>query len=281
MTNIQATGSLYIVATPIGNREDITLRALNTLKSVDAILVEDTRHSLPLLNAIGIKKPLIALHAFNENNISEHIINKLLAGQSLALISDAGTPLISDPGYPLVKTAREKNISVVPIPGPCALITAISAAGVCCDTFTFGGFLPAKKAARTAKLKSFNEENHTLIFYESTHRIVDCLDDIEEVFGSNFELVVAKELTKTFERFISGTVASLKIWLLAESSHSKGEFVVIIPPRPVEPVENQVGNTLAILLKELPLKQAVKITALMTGVNKNLIYKMALKEDEH
>jgi 16S rRNA (cytidine1402-2'-O)-methyltransferase len=277
MTNRQATGTLFIVATPIGNREDITLRALSTLKSVDAILAEDTRHSLPLLNALGIKKPLIALHAYNENIKTDTIITKLLDGKSLALISDAGTPLISDPGYPLVKAAREAGIDVVPIPGPCALITAISAAGISCDTFTFGGFLPAKKAARCAKLKALNTEANTLVFYESTHRILDCLDDIAEVFGISTEIVLAKELTKTYERFISGTTEIVKTWLLSEPAHTKGEFVLLIPPRPIEPTDNQVHATLSLLLKELPLAQAVKITALLTGVSKNVVYKMALQ----
>lgn len=278
MTNLQATGTLYIVATPIGNRDDITLRALSILKSVDAILVEDTRHSLPLMNVLGIKKPLIALHAFNENNKTDSIISKLQAGQSLALISDAGTPLICDPGYPLVKAAREKDILVVPIPGPCALIAAISAAGISSDIFTFGGFLPAKHAARTAKLQDLATENHTLIFYESTHRIGECINDIAAVFGAEIEIILAKELTKTFERFLSGTPETIKTWLLAEAGHCKGEFVILIPPRAQRSENTKVSDTLNILLKELPLKQAVKITALLTGENKNRVYKMALGE---
>ncbi|HRD71312.1 MAG TPA: 16S rRNA (cytidine(1402)-2'-O)-methyltransferase [Legionella sp.] len=278
MTNTLATGtgSLYIVATPIGNREDITLRALNLLKTVDLILAEDTRHSLQLLTALGIKNNISSLHAHNEGDKSKHILEQLLQGKSIALISDAGTPLISDPGYPLVKLAREHHIPVIPIPGCCALIAALSAAGVPCDSFLFLGFLPAKHAARQAKLVSLNSEPHTLIFYESTHRIIECLDDIEQTFGAECELVLAKELTKTFERFVSGTVTEVKAWLLSEAAHTKGEFVLIIPPRPVTVDKHEHESLLKILLKELPLKQAVSLSCKITGAPKNELYETAL-----
>jgi len=279
MTNSLATGigSLYIVATPIGNREDITLRALNILKSVDLVLAEDTRHSIPLLTSLGIKNNLVSLHAHNESDKSKQIIDQLLAGKSIALISDAGTPLISDPGYLLVKLAREHDIPVIPIPGPCALIAALSAAGVPCDSFIFSGFLPAKENARKIKLESLRAEPHTLVFYESTHRILDCLDCLAETYGQNCEIVLAKELTKTFERFISGTLLEVKNWLLAESAHSKGEFVLIIPPRPELPKKHSHDELLRILLKELPLKQAVAIACKVTKANKNELYESALK----
>lgn len=271
-------GILYVVATPIGNMDDISLRALNTLKSVDKILAEDTRHSSPLLHKLGIHKPLISLHAHNESNKSELIINDLLQGQSIALISDAGTPLISDPGFHLVRLAREQQLSVVPIPGACALITALSAAGVACDSFTFVGFLPAKKTARLSKLETLSESEHTLVFYESTHRIVECLDDLIAIFGQNYEFVLAKELTKAFERFVRGTGQVIKDWLLAEKAHCKGEFVVILPARPkVEGIDLQEEKTLNLLLSELPLKQAVKITSLLTNRNKNELYQLALQ----
>jgi 16S rRNA (cytidine1402-2'-O)-methyltransferase len=278
MTNSLATGfgTLYIVATPIGNRDDITLRALNILKSVDLILAEDTRHSIQLLTSLGIKNTLSSLHAHNESDKSKHIIELLLAGKSIALISDAGTPLISDPGFPLVKLAREHEIPVVPIPGPCALITALSAAGVPCDSFLFLGFLPAKQNARKNKLESLQAEPHTLIFYESTHRIIECLDDIGDTYGLDCELVLAKELTKTFERFISGTLTEVKNWLLAEQGHTKGEFVLIIPPRPVLPEKHSNEKLLTVLLKELPLKQAVSLACKLTKANKNELYEMAL-----
>ncbi|MCL9683113.1 16S rRNA (cytidine(1402)-2'-O)-methyltransferase [Legionella maioricensis] len=279
MTNSLATGigTLYIVATPIGNRDDITLRALNILKSVDLILAEDTRHSIQLLTSLGIKNNLSAFHAHNEGDKSKNFIEQLLAGKSIALISDAGTPLISDPGFPLVKLAREHEIPVVPVPGPCALITALSAAGVPCDSFLFLGFLPAKQNARKNKLETLRSEPHTLIFYESTHRIIECLNDLEETYGPGCELVLAKELTKTFERFISGTVPEVKNWLLAESGHTKGEFVLIIPPRPDAEEKHSNEELLTVLLKELPLKQAVSIACKLTKTNKNELYETALK----
>lgn len=277
--DISATsaGILYIVATPIGNRDDISIRALNTLQSVDTIVAEDTRHSMQLLTLLGIKKPLISLHAHNEANKSEQIIALLLQGRSLALISDAGTPLISDPGFPLVKLAQSQGITVCPIPGACALIAGLSAAGIPCDTFVFSGFLPAKQAARRAKLASFTNIEQTLVFYESTHRILDCIDDIHAVFGDACEWVLAKELTKTFERFISGNSAEIKAWLLADPNHCKGEFVVMIPPRAaIDEQSSKTRELLSILLAELPLKQAVKLACQLTQGHKNDLYEMAL-----
>lgn len=277
MTESGATGTLYIVATPIGNREDITLRALKVLESVDLILAEDTRHSLPLLTALGIKNSLSSLHAHNESDKSEQIIERLLAGQSIALISDAGTPLISDPGYPLVKLARQQQIPVIPIPGSCALIAALSAAGVPCDSFLFLGFLPAKQQARKNKLNELTKEPHTLVFYESTHRILECIEDIASCYGEECEIVLAKELTKTFERFISGTTQDVKNWLLSEPAHSKGEFVLIIPPRPTANTVEEKEELLAVLLAELPLKQAVSIACKLLQGNKNELYELALQ----
>lgn len=276
-TSATTMGILYIVATPIGNRDDITVRALNILQSVDTILAEDTRHSMQLLTLLGIKKPLVSLHAHNEANKSETIIAALKQGKSFALISDAGTPLISDPGYPLVKLAHSHGITVAPIPGACALIAALSAAGVPCDTFSFFGFLPAKQAARCSKLEAMRAIDHTLVFYESTHRILDCIDDIATVFGEDCECVLAKELTKTFERFIAGNSARVKAWLQSDPGHCKGEFVLIIPPRTQPDVlHNKSTQLLTVLLKELPLKQAVKIAAQLTMENKNELYKIAL-----
>ena len=272
------SGILYIVATPIGHRDDISLRALNTLKSVDIILAEDTRHSMQLLTLLGIKKPMMSLHAHNEDNKSEQIIALLLQGKSLALISDAGTPLISDPGFPLVKWAQSHGITVCPIPGACALIAALSSAGIPCDTFTFSGFLPAKQAARRAKLESLIGAEHTLVFYESTHRILECVDDIGAVFGDACEWVLAKELTKTFERFISGKSTAIKAWLLADTGHCKGEFVVMIPPRvSAHAKQSKATDVLSVLLAELPLKQAVKLAHQLTKENKNDLYDLALQ----
>ncbi|WP_412754260.1 16S rRNA (cytidine(1402)-2'-O)-methyltransferase [Legionella donaldsonii] len=269
-------GTLYVVATPIGNRDDISLRALDVLRSVDTILAEDTRHSQQLLNALGIHKPLLSLHAHNENDKSEQILSALQQGKSFALISDAGTPLISDPGFPLVRLAQENEIPVVPVPGACALITALSAAGVPCDSFTFAGFLPAKPVARKNKLNALQNSEHTLVFYESTHRIVDCINDIMQVYGQHYEMVLAKELTKVFERFIRGTVQEIKDWLLMDNNHSKGEFVLILPAKPTVTANTKGEEILAILLEELPLKQAVKIASLLTKISKNELYKKGL-----
>ncbi len=275
-TSARTAGTLYIVATPIGNREDISLRALSTLQSVDIILAEDTRHSLQLLNALGIKKPMMSLHAHNEASKSEQIIAMLLQGQSCALISDAGTPLISDPGFPLVHMARSQQIPVAPIPGACALIAALSAAGIACDTFTFSGFLPAKQTARRHKLESMQNIEHTLVFYESTHRIIESIEDIAHVFGEACEIVLAKELTKTFERFVAGSCKDVKNWLLSDNNYIKGEFVLMIPPRELAKETLAHEQILSILLAELPLKQAVSIACQLTDAPKNQLYQMAL-----
>ncbi|WED42936.1 16S rRNA (cytidine(1402)-2'-O)-methyltransferase [Legionella cardiaca] len=276
-TSATFPGTLYIVATPIGNREDISQRALNVLNDVDTILAEDTRHSLQLLTALGIQKPLVSLHAHNEAEKSQTIITNLQEGRSFALISDAGTPLISDPGFPLVKLARERGIPVIPIPGPCALITALSAAGVPCDSFTFVGFLPAKQAARQNKLVTLSQSEHTVVFYESTHRIQECIADIIAIYGADYEFVLAKELTKAFERFVSGSGLTITAWLQEDSNHCRGEFVLILPPRPLESTQPQDKAILTLLLAELPLKQAVKLATLLTKGNKNELYKLALE----
>lgn len=275
-TSARTAGTLYVVATPIGNRDDITLRALSTLQSVDVILAEDTRHSLQLLTALGIKKPMMSLHAHNEANKSEPILDLLHQGKSCALISDAGTPLISDPGFPLVQLARSQQIDVVPIPGACALITALSAAGIACDTFTFSGFLPAKQTARRQKLESMRSMTHTLVFYESTHRIVNSIDDIAHVFGEQCVIVLAKELTKTFERFVSGSCIDVKNWLMMDNNYIKGEFVLMIPARELTKDTSEQDHILSVLLAELPLKQAVNIACQLTKAPKNQLYQTAL-----
>ncbi len=276
-TSARTTGTLFVIATPIGNLEDISIRALNTLKAVDIILAEDTRHSRQLLTTFGIQKPLISLHAHNEEGKTESIILALLAGKSLAMISDAGTPLISDPGYPLVHSARAVDIDVVPIPGPCALITALSAAGIPADAFSFFGFLPARSSARRAKLTALTSIEHTLIFYESTHRILACIEDIAAIFGEACKLVLAKELTKTYEQFITGSTVDVRLWLSNDLNHQKGEFVLMISPRQVHSAVKCDTTILDHLLKELPLKQAVKLAAQITGQPKNELYKLALR----
>jgi 16S rRNA (cytidine1402-2'-O)-methyltransferase len=270
-------GALYVVATPIGNLEDITQRAINILKSVDAIIAEDTRHSGQLCSALGIKKPLHSLHAHNENDKSSQFIDALIKGQSFALISDAGTPLISDPGFILVRLAQENGIPVIPIPGCCAFIAALSIAGIPCDNFTFSGFLPAKSLPRKEKLLDFKKSMHTNVVYESTHRIKACLEDVIEIFGEDYELVLAKELTKNFERLIHEKAAAIKAWLEEESAHVKGEFVLIFPAVLDKKSFESEDEVLAILLKELPLKQAVKLASAITKVSKNVLYKRALE----
>ncbi len=275
-SSASTSGTLYIVATPIGNLNDISLRAIETLRTVDSILCEDTRHSVHLLTHLGIKKPLIALHAHNEHDKSTAILQALASGKSFALISDAGTPLIADPGYPLVHAARQAHISIVPIPGPCAFVTAISAAGIPCDTVSFFGFLPAKSKARQEKLASLIDINHTLVFYESTHRIQACLEDCSKIFGENCELVLAKELTKTYEQFIQGPISTIQAWLHADLARCKGEFVLIVPPRIARQTKTQGDQILKILLKELPLKQAVNLAAEISGRAKNELYQLAL-----
>ena len=272
----RTSGILYIVATPIGNLEDISARALTTLQKVDTILAEDTRHSRPLLIALNIKTPLSSLHKFNEQKKSDVIIQRLLAGESFALISDAGTPLISDPGFPLVKKARKQGITVTPIPGPSAIVTALSAAGIPCDSFTFLGFLPARKNARKEKLESFKHMQHTIVLYESTHRIIDTLEEICNIFGDNIEIVLAKELTKIHETFLIDTCSKIKDWLLQDKKHQKGEFVILIPPQVEESAKYEI-DILAILLQELPSKQAVKLTNIITNTPKNELYKRAIQ----
>ncbi len=269
-------GILYIVATPIGNLEDITLRAIETLKRVDSILCEDTRHSKHLLSHLGIQKPLLSLHAHNEHAKSGAIVQDLLAGRSYALISDAGTPMISDPGYPLIHAAREAQITIVPIPGPCAFIAALSAAGVPCDTLTYFGFLPAKSKARQEKLRHLKESPHTLVFYESTHRIRACLEDCRLIFGADCELIIAKELTKTFEQFLHGPISTIQTWFQSDLARLKGEFVVIIPPRKQSATHPSGEPILSILLQELPLKQAVNLASKITKISKNELYDAAL-----
>ncbi len=219
---------LYIVATPIGNISDITLRAIETLQQVDVIAAEDTRHSGKLLSHYQIKKPLFPLHDHNERQRGNVLIEKIKAGQSVALISDAGTPLISDPGYHLVNECRDAGVDVVPIPGPSAVITALSAAGLATDRFSFEGFLPAKEKGKQDKLKMLIEESRTMVFYESPRRIQDTLAQIVAIFGADRKVVIARELTKTFESFYAMPAGEMVDWLNQDSNHCRGEFVLMV-----------------------------------------------------
>lgn len=271
-------GVLYIVATPIGNLDDLSTRAAKILSQVDFVAAEDTRHSGRLLQHLGLSKPMVALHDHNERDRAGGLIDRLQAGESAALVSDAGTPLISDPGYVLVRQAREVGVQVVPLPGPCALVVALSAAGLPTDRFTFAGFLPAKSGARRTALEAWQRETATMVFYESPHRIADTVADMALVFGEDREMAIARELTKTYESFYHGTAGQLLEVLREDANARRGEFVVMVRgARDVEPGGDlDVDRLLALLLPELPVKKAAKIVAEVSGASRNELYQRAL-----
>ena len=274
------TGILYIVATPIGNLQDITQRALDTFAQVDLIAAEDTRHSGLLLSHYGIKKPFFALHDHNEQEKAHILVEKLKQGSHIALISDAGTPLISDPGFHLVRQCREAGIRVVPLPGACAAITALCASGIASDRFCFEGFLPAKSKARKDKLENIAEEDRTLIFYESTHRILDTLEDMQSVLGGERYIVLAREITKTWETITGNTIKNLREWLLEDPNRTKGEMVLIVEGKPKsdnnDEISPQAMKALELIAEELPLKKAAAIVAELYGYKKNALYQFGL-----
>jgi 16S rRNA (cytidine1402-2'-O)-methyltransferase len=273
-------GVLYIVATPIGNLQDISARALEVLRSVSLVAAEDTRHSKKLLTHYGIGTSLQSVHEHNERDVTDRLVQKLTAGTDIALVSDAGTPLISDPGYHLVRAARQAGIRVVPVPGPVALIAALSVAGLPTDRFVFEGFLPAKQTARRQRLQGLAAETATLVFYESSHRIVASLADMADCLGGDREATLARELTKTFETVLTGSLLDLLGQLQADSHQQKGEFVVMLQgasPRDPAAIDAASEQMLAVLLSELPLKQAASLGARITGVSKNALYEQGLK----
>jgi|TARA_R100001143_G_scaffold58192_1_gene55900 16S rRNA (cytidine1402-2'-O)-methyltransferase len=274
-----ATAALYIVATPIGNLADISARAIDVLSSVDLIAAEDTRHSKFLLQHHGIETSTISLHEHNEQQRSELLLSKIVDGNSIALISDAGTPLISDPGFRLVNMAREKGIKVVPIPGACAVITALSASGLSAERFTFEGFLPPKVTARRQALEKLVSEPRTMIFYESPKRMVGCLQDMLAVFGGERKACLARELTKMFETIVTLPLAELVEIVIMDTNHQKGEIVLLVEGESTvaDTDETEQARVLQILLNEVPLKQAASITASILGIKKNKAYDMALK----
>lgn len=279
----EKTGILYVVATPIGNLQDITLRAIEVLKKVDRIAAEDTRHAAPLLKHFSIDKPTISMHEFNERERLKMIVEHLQNGESIALISDAGTPLISDPGFHLVREAKACGINVVPIPGPCAAIAALSVAGLPTDKFTFEGFLPAKQEARCNRLKLLLHESRTMIFYEAPHRLLSVLKDMAQVFGHARKAVVARELTKIYESVMASDLAQLVSQYAAHPDEQRGEIVILLEGIDEEAsVSKEVipENVLTILLEELPLKQATSLASKITGERKNVLYEMALKKKE-
>ncbi len=269
------SGILYIVATPIGNLGDISFRAVNILQEVALIAAEDTRHSAFLLNHYQIQTPLISLHKFNESKRVDLFLEYLQQGKSIALISDAGTPLISDPGAFLVTQLQAARITIVPVPGCCALIAALSASGLPTDHFVFEGFLPAKPAERRKCLAALCAETRTLIFYEAPHRILASVEDLAAVFGADRPIVLAKELTKTFETFWHGGAGDALTWLTSNPAHQKGEFVVLVQGAKIvqtEAINPEALRILDILSSELPLKQAAALTAKITGEKKNRLY---------
>lgn len=275
----QLPAKLYIVATPIGNFSDITYRAIETLQQVDLVAAEDTRHSGKLLSHYQIKKPMFPLHDHNERERGKVLIEKIKSGQSVALISDAGTPLISDPGYHLVNECREAGIDVVPIPGPSAVITALSAAGLPTDRFSFEGFLPAKEKGKQDKLKALIEETRTMVFYESPRRIQDTVQQIVTILGSDRKLVIARELTKTFESFYALPASEMLDWLNQDTNHCRGEFVLMVAgaQKDEESIPQVALNTLALLKEQLPLKKAAALAAQIHDQKKNDLYKWGLE----
>jgi 16S rRNA (cytidine1402-2'-O)-methyltransferase len=276
------SGTLYIVATPIGNLDDISRRAIEILNSVDLIAAEDTRHSQKLLQSIQVGTPVVSHHDFSADSAINRILDKLVSGSSIALISDAGTPLISDPGYKLVSLARQKKLSVIPIPGASALVSALSVSGLATDRFTFEGFLPSKAAARQKKLLGLVDEQRTMVFYESTHRIMESLMDMSAAFEEQRLIFIGRELTKRFESHFLGTASACVEWLGGDANQIKGEFVVIVAGSDERLEEarrhEQAMDIVRLLKSEVSMKKAVSLASKISGARKNLLYEAALKE---
>lgn len=274
----QGSAALYVVATPLGNLGDITVRALEVLRAVDRIAAEDTRHTRKLLQHYGIGKPLLAVHRHNEQRSAQRLIERLAAGESLALVSDAGTPAVSDPGARVVARVREAGHRVVPIPGPNAAVAALSASGLAEPHFLFYGFLPATRAQRLAELDRLAALPHVLVFYETPHRIAGVLHDLVQRLGEERRLVVARELTKLFESIDVMPLREAPDWLAADPNRSRGEFVLVVSGAPAAPPEDaRLDHVLGVLLAELPLRQAVGLAASITGAHRKAVYARALE----
>jgi len=273
MSRVQP-GCLWVVATPIGHRDDLSARAIETLRAVALIAAEDTRHSRPLLLHHGIATPLVALHDHNEREVVDALVARLQGGESVALISDAGTPLISDPGFRLVRAARAAGIRCAPVPGACAAIAALSVAGLPSDRFVFEGFLPPKAAARRSRLRELAGEPRTIIFYESSHRVAESLADMRDAFGAGREAVLARELTKMFETVLGEPLAELAARVVADPDQQRGEHVIVVAGRGEEAdaklAEGQ--RVFAILRDELPPAKAAKLAAAISGAPRKLLY---------
>jgi len=276
---VMQKGSLYLIATPIGNLLDIGFRAVEVLKTVDVIAAEDTRHSKTLLQHYQIDTKMISMHAHNEELRVGQLLAWLQDGQSVAVISDAGTPLISDPGFPLVRAAREAGVQVVPVPGACAAIVALCASGLPADKFVFEGFLSAKSGARQKRLTELQDEARTVVFYESPHRIMAMLADMMTVLGGGRKVVIGRELTKQYETIHEDTIEGMLAWMTADPNQQRGEFVVMLAGARVDDNAKQTQSLrmLKVLLAELPLKQAVRLCAELSGAKKNELYEIALQ----
>lgn len=273
MSTVQP-GFLSVVATPIGHRDDISARAVAVLRAADVIAAEDTRHSRPLLVHHNVDTPMVALHEHNEREVVDALVRRMLEGQSVALISDAGTPLVSDPGFRLVRAARAAGIRCEPVPGACAAIAALSVAGLPSDRFVFEGFLPAKAAARRARLRELAGEPRTLIFYESSHRVAESLADMREVFGDAREAVLARELTKMFETVIGEPLVQLAARVAGDPDQQRGECVILVAGRGEE-ADARVAEgqrVFALLREELPPAKAAKLAAAITGAPRKSLY---------
>lgn len=267
-------GALYVVATPIGNLGDLSPRARDVLAGADRICAEDTRHTRQMLNALGLERPLLALHEHNEDARVAQVLSYLQAGESLALVSDAGTPLISDPGYRLVRGLRAAGVTVSPVPGPCAAIAALSVAGIASDRFCFEGFLPNKSTARRERLQALAAEPRTLVFYESAHRIEECLADMRAAFGDAREAVLAREITKLFETVLDGTLASIAESVGADANQRKGEFVLVVAgaPEDSDAALREGRRLYAKLAEVMKPSQAAKLAAELSGAPRKALY---------
>ena len=273
-TRTDVAGTLHVVATPIGNLADLSPRALDTLRAVAAICAEDTRHTRQLLAHFGIEQSLVALHEHNEGEVADRLVARLLGGESLALVSDAGTPLVSDPGFRLVRAARAAGIRISPVPGASALVTALSVAGLPSDRFVFEGFLPAKAGARRTRLAMLAGEPRTLLFYESAHRIEETLADCVVAFGADRQAVVARELTKLFETVLDGTLAQLHARVVADANQRKGEFVLLVQGAG-DDADARIAEGRRVYAKlgeHLPPSTAAKLAAEITGAPRKALY---------
>lgn len=272
-------GTLYVVATPIGNLQDLSLRAQEVLNKVDLIVAEDTRTSRRLLREFGISTPLLAYHDHNERQIYQSIIAHLQAGKNIALISDAGTPLISDPGYRLVRAAHEAGLKLISIPGPCAAVAALAVSGLPSDRFIYEGFLPAKAGARRRRLEQLSQESRTLVFFESPHRLLESLVDMQEIFGPDRRATIGRELTKIHETVYSDSLKHILEWLQADENQRRGEFVIVVEgkDRPAKALDLEAQRVLSVLLKYLPLSQAVAAASEVLGGERSMLYRLALE----